>query len=153
MRLSLCPPRRLGAVSAVPSGHSTARRAFFRFRFLLAGDRKNAVCDFQTDVLLIEPGQFGGDAHLLVRLVDIDLGQPSPSRVREVGPNGARSNPRNTSSNMRFISRCNVKNGLTSVARWKPTSRPLLFQGMRSLMAMVCKRLPPRTSRRGSRVQ
>src|SRR5580704_750656 len=55
-----------------------------RFRFLLAGDRKNAVCNFQADVLLIEPGQFGGDAHLLVRLVDVDLGPAEPIQ----GPGG-----------------------------------------------------------------
>src|SRR3982074_523122 len=49
-----------------------------RFRVLLAGDRKNAVCDFEADVLFLESGQFGGDADLLVCLIDVDLGPAQP---------------------------------------------------------------------------
>src|SRR5436190_16783862 len=53
---------------------------------------------------------------------------------------------------MRFISRCSVKNGWISLPRRMPTRRPLLFQGMRSLIAMVSllrsKRLPPHEVRR-----
>src|ERR1700730_265203 len=49
-----------------------------RFRFLLARDRQNAVCDFEADVLFVESGQFGGDAHLLLRLIDVDLRPAEP---------------------------------------------------------------------------
>src|ERR1700722_16275017 len=87
----------------------------FRFRFLLAGDRKNAVCDFQTDVFLIEPGQLGGDTHLPGSSMSI-WGQPSLPSALALSPKGVRSKPRNTSSNIRFISRCNAKNGWMSVA-------------------------------------
>src|SRR5881227_3064681 len=60
----------------VPLAEATS--LVFRLRFLLTCDRKNAVCDFQADVLFIEAGQLGGDAHLLVRLVDVDLGPAQP---------------------------------------------------------------------------
>src|SRR3954463_5960194 len=51
-----------------------------RLRFFLAGDRNNAVRDFQADVLFVEARQFGGDAHLLVRLIDVDLGPAKPAQ-------------------------------------------------------------------------
>jgi hypothetical protein len=32
------------------------------------------MCDFQTDVFLVETGQLGGDAYLFVRFINVDLG-------------------------------------------------------------------------------
>ena len=45
----------------------------FRFRFLFARNRKHPVGDIQADVLFLQSRQLGGDAHLLVGLVDFDL--------------------------------------------------------------------------------
>src|SRR5450759_733688 len=61
-------------------------------------------------------------------------------------PNGARSKPRKTSSNTRFISPCKVRNGLPSSPRRTVTPRPR-FHGIRSLTFIVIppsdKGLPP----------
>src|SRR5690606_3347454 len=66
------------------------------------------------------------------------FGQPTDQSNKRPLPNGARSKPRNTSSNSRFISRCRARTGLTSSPRRTLSSRPrLLVQGIRSLSAMV----------------
>src|SRR5215204_2806793 len=63
------------------------------------------------------------------------FGQPIPPSTPRAVPNGARSNPRKTSSNRRFISRCSVRKGLTSSPRRTVTSRPR-FHGIKSRMLM-----------------
>src|ERR1700682_2698768 len=66
-------------------------------------------------------------------------GHPSARSNKRLEPNGAMSNPRKTSSNTRFISRCSVSKGFAFSSRCTATSRPR-FHGMRSLIVMV---IPP----------
>src|ERR1700704_2974845 len=45
----------------------------FGFRFLFAGDQQHAIRDFQADVLFLQARQFGRDANVRLRLVDVNV--------------------------------------------------------------------------------
>jgi hypothetical protein len=104
--------------------------------FFLARDRKNAVCDFQTDIFLIEPGQVRGDPHLFVRLVDIDLGPAKPVHCPGWPERGKIEPAKHVVEHAIHLA-MQCKKRMDVGTTLEADLAPLLFQGMRSLMAMV----------------
>src|SRR5439155_14066857 len=77
----------------------------FTLGLLFTGDAEHAICDLKLDILLVEAGKLAVIRTSFSVSSTSLFGQPIDPKPRSmlIGP---RSKPRNTSSNIRFISRC-----------------------------------------------